>query len=56
MIAINPKSVLGYENLGHLYFDAKKWDMALKNYLKIIEIDSNYSRAYYNIGTVLNQA
>ncbi len=30
--------------------------MALKNYQKLIEIDSKYSKAYYNIGTVLNQA
>ena len=56
ILVVNPKSLPAYENLGHLYFDAHKWDIALLNYQKLIEINPGYSKAYYNIGTVLNQA
>lgn len=39
IIKINPRSIPAIENLGHLYFDAHNWDMALINYEKLIGIN-----------------
>ncbi|GCA73495.1 TPR repeat-containing protein YrrB [Microcystis aeruginosa NIES-2520] len=41
-----------YGNRGNLYYYQQKYDLALSDYSKAIEINPNYAMAYYNRGTV----
>jgi tetratricopeptide (TPR) repeat protein len=43
-----------YFNFGNNYTELKKYDQAIKNYQKAIDLDPKYTSAYSNMGFVLN--
>lgn len=47
----SPKDEL-YYNRGVIFQDMKKYQQALTDYEKVLEININYQKAYYNIGVV----
>ena len=44
-----------YYNLGNSFLRKKKFDEAIKNYLKSIEIDKKFVSSYYNLGNVYKE-
>ncbi|MFN9671572.1 MAG: tetratricopeptide repeat protein [Microcystis sp.] len=41
-----------YGNRGYLYSDLQKYDLALSDYSKAIDINPNDAQAYYNRGNL----
>ncbi|WP_043997703.1 tetratricopeptide repeat protein, partial [Microcystis aeruginosa] len=50
-INLAPRAVW-YYNRGILYYNQQKYDLALSDYNKAIEINPNYAEAYYNRGNL----
>ncbi|NES05439.1 MAG: tetratricopeptide repeat protein [Okeania sp. SIO2F4] len=44
-----------YANLGSIYAQEKKWDLAIENYRQAILLKPNFSWYYYNLAQALNQ-
>jgi tetratricopeptide (TPR) repeat protein len=43
---------MAYNNRGTLYYNQQKYELALSDYSKAIEINPNYANAYNNRGVV----
>jgi tetratricopeptide (TPR) repeat protein len=41
-----------HNNLGLLYSEQKRYDRAIQEYQKAIEINPNYAEAHYNLGVL----
>ena len=52
---MNPSSAQIWTNLGVAYHYNKQMDQAEKSFLKAIEIDANYEKAYYNMAKILEK-
>ena len=48
-IEINKNSTMAYFNLGNLYQDLMKHDLAIANFIKVIQIDFRHSDAQFNL-------
>ena len=48
-IEINKNSTMAYFNLGNLYQDLMKHDLAIANFIKVIQIDCSHSDAQFNL-------
>ena len=48
-IQINQKNNLGFNCLGHIYFKMNKYDLALENFQKSLDIDSKDENAIFKI-------
>ena len=49
-IAINSQSSMSYSALGYVYFLSNRYDEALRNFKKAIDIDPNNAGAHNNLG------
>ena len=47
-----PDNPLVFEKLGWVYAKEKKWEDAIKNYLKTVELDPERASAYNNLGNI----
>jgi tetratricopeptide (TPR) repeat protein len=52
-IAINPRVSNGYNQLGLLYLEEKKWSEAAEQFKKAIELVPKWGNYYYNLGRAL---
>ena len=52
-LELNPKSVSAMVNLGNNHKDLKNYSISEEYYVKLIETDPNYIRAYGNYGNLL---
>ncbi len=50
-----PNSSTAHGNLGVYYFDLGKYDKALPEYIKALEINPNYAEAHHNMGSIYLQ-
>ncbi|MBD2337483.1 serine protease [Calothrix sp. FACHB-156] len=50
-IKLNPRPVF-FSNLGNIYSDQQKWDLALDAYNKAIDLNPHFAQAYYNRGNL----
>src|SRR5262245_23695416 len=55
-IQIDPNSPNGYNQLGLLYLEEKKWDEAVNNFKLAINASPRWSNYYYNLGLALSGA
>ena len=54
-IAFNPENATAYLNRGTIYLSQSKWDLALRDHNRAIEIDPKISgRAYFNRAGIYN--
>ena len=53
-IKLNPRGAF-YNNRGIIYSEQKKWDLALADYNKAIQINPNDAKAYYNRGNIYSE-
>jgi tetratricopeptide (TPR) repeat protein len=51
-LKINPKSTEVVYMIGKFYQDAKKYQLAIDAYNKLLQIDSKYKNALYNLGAI----
>ena len=49
---MDPTYAAAYHNLGNVYADIEKYDLAIQNYSKAIELDSDDAITYYGLGSV----
>ena len=49
---LNPDLAVTYINRGFVYYDQKKWDLALVYFTKAIALNPDYAYAYYSRGNV----
>ncbi len=54
-VALNPKYVAAYANLGAVYYAQQKLDLAEESYLKAIELAPNDADIIYNLGAIYVQ-
>lgn len=54
-VALNPKYVAAYANLGAVYYTQQKLDLAEESYLKAIELSPNDADIIYNLGAIYVQ-
>ncbi len=54
-VALNPKYVAAYANLGAVYYAQQKLDLAEETYLKAIELAPNDADIIYNLGAIYVQ-
>jgi hypothetical protein len=52
---VNPRSVLGWNNLGSAFNDRHDLDQARECFSKAVELDPSYSEAHENLAAVLDQ-
>ena len=52
-IKLKPHDCKIYNNLGNIFKDLKKYDLARKNYTKAIKLNQNFAEAYSNRGELL---
>lgn len=50
---VDPQSAVAQNNLGNVYRDQKKYDLAAAAYQKAIDLDSTYVTAIYNFSSML---
>jgi tetratricopeptide (TPR) repeat protein len=55
-VRLDPQNILYRENLGTLYFNISKPDLAISEYEKIVSIDSNYTAAYFALARLYQSA
>ena len=48
-VRLEPKNISYRENLGTIYFNASRVDLAVREYEEIVKIDSNYSSAWITL-------
>lgn len=51
-IKIRPSSTEGYYARAYYYQNAKELDKAIQDYTKIVELDSTYANAHFNLGII----
>ena len=51
----NPKHRDAHYNVGHIYAEQEKWQLAEGEFREVLRIDPNYSEAYTYLGTVLKE-
>ncbi len=49
-MALDPRNPLAPYNRGNLYFDAKRYDLAIADYTRAVELDGEFALAFLNRG------
>jgi len=52
---IDPGSAGALVNLGTVYFNARDWREAERNYLKALDVDPEYALAHFNLGNLYDE-
>lgn len=52
---LDPKDYEIYNNLGNLFNDLGKFEEAVFNFKKVVELNSNFQNAYYNLANALRK-
>tara|TARA_Y100000590_G_scaffold419712_1_gene521681 strand:+ start:69 stop:1835 length:1767 start_codon:yes stop_codon:yes gene_type:complete len=55
LIKANPKSFINYFYLGDVYRKIKKYDFALKNYLKSVKLNNKFPEGFNNLGNIYRE-
>ena len=55
LIKANPKNYINYFYLGDIYRKIKKYDFAIKNYLKSVELNHKFPEGFNNLGNIYRE-
>jgi tetratricopeptide (TPR) repeat protein len=52
-VRMDPRNITYHENLGAIYFQASRVDLAIHEYEEVVKIDSNYSAGWFALARLL---